>query len=248
MVEELQKIITSDGSISYYNPEFDETYHTRTGALEEALKKHVEPSQVVQKAADGDVVIADVCFGLGYNTIVALAKIREAHPDAFIQVFAFENDKRILQKIEGLKLPEEYSDAHKIVSALVSEESLLEKKDDYELYVYDNNNVVISLYVGDVQKTIHLIAHEVADVIFFDPFSPTKHPALWSKQFLVNVSALLVRGGILTTYSCAKTARESLAFAGLQVEDGPIVGRTSPGSLGIKPKLSSEYKETSSEE
>ena len=78
-MSKLTKVVTGDGSITFHNAEVDEHYHTTTGALEEALEKHVIPSEVVKFAkASSEVVIADVCFGLGYNSIVALTKIWEA--------------------------------------------------------------------------------------------------------------------------------------------------------------------------
>jgi len=252
MTEELQKVITSDNSITYYNPEVDECYHTRTGALEEALKKHVEPSNVVELAKDGDVVIGDVCFGLGYNTIVAIAKIQEKYPDALIQVFAFENDLRILEKIQNLELPKQYQNAHEKIKTLLHKDSIKETTDECSLYVYEDEKLTMSLYLGDVEQTIHKISHEVLNVVFFDPFSPTKQANLWSNQFVVNVAATMARGGVLTTYSCARPARDALRFAGLEVHDGPIVGRSSPGSLGIKPLLDlqdeEKTKDTSSKE
>ena len=37
----------------------------------------------------------------------------------------------------------------------------------------------------------------------------------------------------LSTYSCAKFVRNNLKEAGFAVKDGPIIGRSSPGTIAI---------------
>lgn len=44
-----QKVKTADNSITFKSLEFKETYHSTSGAYEEALKKHIEPSGILNK-------------------------------------------------------------------------------------------------------------------------------------------------------------------------------------------------------
>lgn len=246
MQKPLEQVKTSDGSLTYYNPDVDECYHSRTGAIEEALEKHVKPSGVIDKASEGIVVIADVCFGLGYNTIVAITNIWQAHSDATVQVFAFENDVRILRAIAEVEMPQEYEGVRSKIVELVSGEPF-QRQEGQDIYLYEDDRLVITLYVGDVRKTIRQLSREVVDVVFFDPFSPSKQPELWNENFIVAVARTLAPGGVLTTYSCAKLVREHMEFAGLIVEDGPSVGRVSPSTIAKKP-LQEEKEEQQEQE
>lgn len=88
----MKEIITKDGSITFYNEEVGETYHSVSGALEEAQKKFVEPCKVKK----GDVVL-DICFGLGYNAAAALEK--------GANVVALEQDVDLKKVIPALSLP-----------------------------------------------------------------------------------------------------------------------------------------------
>ena len=44
----MDKIITADGSVTYRDLDLDECYHTQSGALTEALEKHVVPSGMLE--------------------------------------------------------------------------------------------------------------------------------------------------------------------------------------------------------
>lgn len=226
----LSPVRTDDGSLTFHNDEFGECYHSTSGALEEALEKHVLPSKVIERS--GEVVVGDVCFGLGYNSIVAMKQFFEKNPDSFMQIFAFENDIHILEKIKDLDLPDEYKPyQEKIVSLL---NTVQEQTNDYTLYVHTDDQVSISLYLGDVRHTLLMIADDVFDVVFFDPFSPKKHPVLWEMQFFEEVYRSMNFNSVLTTYSCARKVREAMNAVGFIVSDGPSIGRKSPSTIAVK--------------
>ena len=228
----LKKIITEDGSISFYNTEIEESYHSKSGALEEALKKHVEPSNI--KTKKDFTIIGDLFFGLGYNTIVAIKTFLENNPEGIIQVFAFENDLSIIQKLNEIKLPEEYEPYKNIIIELIDEKNKRLQKEDYDLFVYESEQIIISLYLGDIKKTLSLISDESFEIVFFDPFSPKKQGLFWSETFLEEVYRVMDKNSVLTTYSCAKKVRENMTRVGFKIFDGPIIGRKSPGTIARK--------------
>lgn len=224
---------TADGSITYHNSDVDETYHSKSGAIDEALRKHVIPSKILEQDFH-NIVIGDVCFGLGYNTIVAIAKLLEKNPTTNIQVFAFENDYVILNEINNISLPYEYKDVHKKIIKLINSEPI-EKEENFSLHIFDDKNLTITLYVGDMLNTLPIISDDVFDVIFFDPFSPQKNPYLWSKEAFENTFRSMKQGSLLTTYSCARMVRDNMRAVGFKVIDGPSVGRRAPSTIAIKP-------------
>ncbi|MBN1175356.1 hypothetical protein JXA48_01810 [Candidatus Woesearchaeota archaeon] len=232
----ISKVITDDGSVTFHNDSVDETYHSKSGALDEALRKHVIPTGIVEISKEtSDVVIGDVCFGLGYNSLVAITEIKKVNPDCHIQIFAFENDYAILDEIPKLALDNSYSFAHDAISKLVSKDSLVEENGDFNIHVFSNDTLTITLYVGDVLTCLPRLADDTLDVVFFDPFSPQKNPHLWSVEFFSSVFNVLMPGGFLSTYSCARIVRDNLRSAGFSVKDGPSVGRRAPSTIAIKP-------------
>jgi len=66
----MKKIITKDGSVTFKNESYDETYHSTSGALEEAFEKFAKPCNL----KDGMNVL-DICFGIGYNSLAAIVSI-----------------------------------------------------------------------------------------------------------------------------------------------------------------------------
>jgi tRNA 5-methylaminomethyl-2-thiouridine biosynthesis bifunctional protein len=72
------------------------------------------------------------------------------------------------------------------------------------------------------------------DVCMFDPFSPKKCPKLWDEKIFKEVYGLLNEKAILTTYSCARIARNNMKKIGFDVKNGPSIGRKAPSTIAIK--------------
>lgn len=215
----MQKITTPDGSVTFHNPEFDEAYHSKSGAKEEAIKKFVEPCLIKELAKSGKIQILDVCFGLGYNTAAAIDVALEENPGCVIKIIGLELDESILQEV--LSVPESFA-CYNLIKETV--------KNNYH---YKKNNIEIQIIIGDACETIKQLSDEF-DAIFFDPFSPKKCPALWSKEIFQETYRLLKTNSRLTTYSCARIVRDNLKEAGFTVFDGPKLWRRGPSTIGVK--------------
>lgn len=203
---------TRDGSFTLFNETVKEHYHSISGALEEALEKHVKAIGV----EDGFHIL-DFCFGLGYNSIVA------TYGHKNLEIIGLENDLKILKTIKFLEVP----------AALRSEFEIFRNIGE-KLEISDQNNNTIRLIIGDALQTINLLPENYFDRVFFDPFSPQKQPEMWSEETFRKVFEKLKQGGKLSTYSCAKWIRKNMKKVGFQVSDGPVVGRKSPATIGIK--------------
>lgn len=204
----MRKIITKDGSTTYYNEKYDECYHSKTGAVEEAEKKFVEPAKIRE-----GVKILDVCFGLGYNTMAALKKAKK------LKIIGLEKDKEILKKIQGTDVKKYKKEYSKIKEAA---------KKGY----HKDKDSEIKIIMGDATKTIRKI-DEKFDAVFLDPFSPPKNPELWTQKFFREIKKRMKKGSILTTYSCARIVRENMRKAGFKVMDGPRVRRRGPSTIAM---------------
>lgn len=217
----MEKIITKDDSITFHNKEFDETYHTISGAKEEALKKFILPS--LKKSQDinkqNSIKILDVCFGLGYNTAAALDVITKKFPSIKIEIVALEIDKIILNKI--LEINANFN-SYNLIKKCINQNFKIKK-----------DNISIKIILGNAVQTIKQINEEF-DFIFHDPFSTKKMPEFWREDFFKEEFRLLKNNGILTTYSCARLVRDNLKAVGFKIYDVEPVGRRAPSTLAIK--------------
>lgn len=90
-------IKTKDGTISLYNTEVNDIYHSDVGSYTEAMGKFVYPSGISEFAENNDVItIMDICYGLGYNSIAAITEIFKINPNCKINLLILENDPDVL--------------------------------------------------------------------------------------------------------------------------------------------------------
>ncbi|MFA6888825.1 MAG: MnmC family methyltransferase [Candidatus Woesearchaeota archaeon] len=214
----MKKIITPDGSVTFHNEQFDESYHSRSGAKEEAVKKFAEPCQIAELAKKGHIRMLDICFGLGYNTAAAIDTALEANSECKIEVIGLEIDPEILSAIGELD--------NSFLCFDIIKEAAKNK-------IYKNNNVSIQLILGDAIETIKQTSGEF-NAIFLDPFSPKKCPQLWTKEFFEELYKRTINNGRLATYSCARIVRDNLRAVGYEIHDGPQLWRRGPSTIAIK--------------
>lgn len=60
---------TADGSVGLYNSDYDDIYHSATGALTEAFEKFIYPVNLKELISRSDSLkVLDICYGIGYNS------------------------------------------------------------------------------------------------------------------------------------------------------------------------------------
>ena len=82
---------TDDGSVGLYDIEIKDIYHSKTGALKEAIDKFITPilaCREIQNKAELNVL--DICYGVGYNS-KALKSILRGH-NIFIDALDMNKD------------------------------------------------------------------------------------------------------------------------------------------------------------
>ncbi|MBC6417410.1 MAG: hypothetical protein GDA44_00725 [Prochloron sp. SP5CPC1] len=238
--DELVVKLTGDGSFTFFSPEFQETFHSRSGAKQEAEEKFVLPCGLEQLAQQkNSLQILDICYGLGYNSAAALATIWKVNPHIQIQLIALELEPRVCQKARASQLLELWKPPIPQLLATLAVNQEVKK-----------SHLQAKLFWGDGRVTIKQVIglNFQADAIFLDPFSPPKCPQLWTVEFLSLVAICLKPTGILATYSCAAAVRVALQLAGLTVGASKSVGRRSPGTVANKtgadlPPLSLQERE-----
>lgn len=207
----MEKIITADGSVTFHNDVVGDHYHSKTiGAFEEAMEKYARPVMIKE-----GMTILDVCFGLGYNTLAAMALAKKLH------IIGLEADSSILEKIEEIPSPNGYDALFAIIRKAAKE------------HHYIDESYTIRLMLGDARDSLKHISEKV-DAVLFDPFAPSKAPELWHADVFKTIHDIMRPGARLATYSCARWVRDNMRNVGFKVEDGPTIGRRSPGTIAIR--------------
>ncbi len=216
----LQKVITKDNTESFLNETVQQTYHSMTGAVEEALKKYAIPCKIKELAKSGKITILDFCFGLGYNSAMAIDIALEENPDCVIEIIGLEFDPEIIHKIQEVNPPIKFFPSYKKITPLNLE--------------FSKGNISVKVILGDAKKTAPELPADYFDAIFYDPFSPQAAPEMWTEELFREMHRVMKATAILATYSCARLVRDNMSKAGLFYDDGPIVGRRGPGTIATK--------------
>ncbi len=225
--------LTDDGSTTFWNEKFQEAYHSRVGAYTEALEKHVQACKIPELAAtQNEIKILDLCFGLGYNSAVAIFEATKINPQVMIEIVALENDLEIVQQIGDLKVPQELSYIMRQLSAISKQEP--EPVMGLPCFNLTRDNYNLNLIIADAEISLMLLEENYYDAVFYDPFSPKVCPELWHPSFIADVVSKAKPGAYLSTYSSARIAKDGFAAAGCEIFEGPKCGRRDGGVLARK--------------
>lgn len=197
---------TQDGSPTVWAANWQQTYHSLHGAVQESAHVFVESGF---RASEADpCCVCEFGFGTGLNAFLVWRELQMQARK--VHYLAFE------------KYPLEYE----LYSKLNYGNSAEEKQAFMALHEcrWGEKTMLGEMFcVEKIQAdmaAIELAANE-ADVVFFDAFSPDVQPELWTAEFLGRIARLMKSGGVFTTYSVKGHVRRSLREAGLQVEKIP---------------------------
>jgi len=216
----MRKILTHDNTETFINDEVGESYHSFTGAVEEALKKYAEPCKIAELAKKGKIKILDVCSGLGYNSAMAIDVALESNPNCEIEVVCLEFDPEIVKKIQEVNPPIKFFKHYKKINP--------------ENLEFTQDTVTVKVILGDARETAKQLQENHFDAVFFDPFSPKTAPDMWQTPFFKEMFRVMNDTAILATFSCARMVRENMAAADLMYDEGPTVSRRGPGTIATK--------------
>lgn len=192
-----KSVMTGDGSQTLYSAEFDETYHSdRDGALYETLQKHVL-SAFRLKGEQEKLMILDICFGLGYNTLATLYYIQKKKLATKIHIISPEIDRGLVESLASFVYPREFAALLPIIEAL-----------SRDLF-YEDAQFRIEILIGDARQLLPQIK-EKFDIVYQDAFSPAHNPMLWTREYFAQIRSMIKEDGVLTTYSIAADVRMGL--------------------------------------
>ena len=200
-------IRTEDGSTTIRIPDWDECYHSRHGAIQEAY--HVFIKNGLSLFEGKPLSILEIGFGTGLNAfITAIESQRHGNID-YVGVEAYPVSAEELQAMN-------YADAieggrHQALFGAIHEA-------DWEIPVKLSSHYKLTKR----QQFFHEIADQARfDLIYFDAFGYRVQPELWSEAIFRRMYDALNERGMLVTYAARGVVKRNLQAAGFRVEKCP---------------------------
>ncbi len=201
---------TGDGSYTLHIPEWDEQYHSKHGAIAEALHVFIKEGLYYwsSKNAATKISIMEIGFGTGLN---ALLTFLETEKNVFqIDYTGVEAYPLSLDEIEKLNYTS-------LLNA--SEEKFLKL---HEISWEEKTAISDNFRLTKQKQFFSEINNENSfNLIYFDAFGIRVQPELWTEEIFKKMFSALKPNGVLVTYAANGNARRAMQAVGFSVERLP---------------------------
>lgn len=208
-------ITTADGSKTIHIEEWNEQYHSKHGAIQEANHVYLKHGLLfyLSECNTSDSVpisVLEIGFGSGLNALLTLqfAENNKTKID-YVGVEAFPVLKEELQL---LNYPDQLGIDTKRFELLHQSE-------------WESKQTISNNFQCTKQQKFFRDIHDINayDVIYFDAFGARVQPELWTKEIFQRMYNALRPNGVMTTYAAIGEVRRLLTAIGFEVErlEGP---------------------------
>jgi len=206
---ELKLILSNDGSHTLYRGDIDETYHSRHGAIQEALHVFIEKGLKEVERTNNEITILEIGFGTGLNAL--LTCLHASSKINYIGLEAFPIKEEVLKTLNyAAKVNEVDSNDifHKLHNTKWEQicsitETFSIKKVEREIQSYKINQPI--------------------DLVYFDAFGPNSQSEMWDIAIFQKLYDAMSANGIFVTYCAKGQVRRDLQTVGFDMErlEGP---------------------------
>jgi tRNA U34 5-methylaminomethyl-2-thiouridine-forming methyltransferase MnmC len=204
-----RKIIrTADGSKTIHIEDWNEQYHSKHGAIQEAY--HVFIGHGLSRFPDREIHLLEIGFGTGLNAFITFLEARKRNISVhYTGVEAYPISDLELQQLNYVSELQAESNAADFLrmhqgaweeDIEISKEFILQKQKKDFSRIDDENRY---------------------DLIYFDAFGARIQPELWTKAMFDRMHMALKKNGVLTTYAAKGSVRRAMQAVGLTVERLP---------------------------
>lgn len=198
-------IQTEDGSTTIHLEEWNESYHSKHGAIQEA--KHVFIKNGLSLFAGKTISILEIGFGTGLNAFITY--LESQNLGQVIDYVGVEAYPVVPEEIESMNYVEE-----------------LGAQNEWEIFkkMHESNwNEAFSLSNHFTITKRQQFFQEINDVeqfdlIYFDAFGYRVQPELWSTEIFKKMYDSLKTNGVLVTYAARGVVKRSMIEVGFRVE------------------------------
>ena len=202
-------IITSDGSTTIYLPDWDEQYHSKHGAIQEAYHVFIKNGLDLFETGT-DISVLEIGFGTGLNCFITFLEGRNS------------NMKIDYTGVEAYPVKQEEVDHLNYVVELkaISDQKIFK---NMHLFSWNKGHTLSSSFVLHKKKALfeNIKDTNKYNLIYFDAFGAKVQPELWTAGIFNKMYEALQQKGILVTYSAKGSVRRAMQEAGFEVERLP---------------------------
>jgi tRNA U34 5-methylaminomethyl-2-thiouridine-forming methyltransferase MnmC len=198
-------IITADGSTTIHIPEWNEQYHSKHGAIQEAY--HVFVKNGLSLFNNQKINVLEIGFGTGLNCFITLLELEKFNLEVdYTGVEAYPISKKEIESlnyISQLKAEEKASFFNQIHEMSWEEKHV----------IHENFNLI-----KQQKSFVNIDDKNTFNLIYFDAFGARVQPELWTEEIFKKMYIALKKGGVLVTYSAKGSVRRAMQAVGFVVE------------------------------
>ena len=196
---------TLDGSTTIHLPDWNESYHSKHGAIQEAY--HVFIKNGLSLFQGKSISILEIGFGTALNTFIT-----------------FLESQKSLQTIDYVGVEAYPISAEEVLQMNYVAELDAEKERLKFEFMHQSNweekNVISSKFTLTKRKQFfeEISDENQFDLIYFDAFGYRVQPELWSSEIFKKMYKALKVNGVLVTYAARGVVKRSMIEVGFTVE------------------------------
>lgn len=203
-------MITADGSSTIHLPDWNEQYHSKNGALQEAYHVFIEAGLYKIAETVKNIAVLEIGFGTGLNAFITFLESDrfglnidyigiEAYPVCedelenlnYVTLLNAESKKNVFKKMHTVDWNEKQS---------ISTHFSLTKRKQFFEDITDENSY---------------------NLIYFDAFGAKNQPDLWTEVIFEKMYKAIKNNGVLVTYAAKGSVRRAMQTVGFTVERLP---------------------------
>lgn len=205
-------VITADGSSTIHLPEWDEQYHSKHGAIQEAYHVFIKHGlhHFYKNNHHKSISILEIGFGTGLNAFITLLEAEKLK--ILIDYYGVEGYPVLMDEINQLN----YSQ----LLDVESDASVFKKLHEFsweESHKITSNFSLIkqNRFFGEIND------NDCYNIIYFDAFGARVQPELWTEKMFKKMFDAIKIDGVLVTYSAKGSVRRAMEAVGFKVERLP---------------------------
>ncbi|WP_405381185.1 tRNA (5-methylaminomethyl-2-thiouridine)(34)-methyltransferase MnmD [Maribacter sp. LLG6340-A2] len=201
-------ITTADGSKTIQIKDWNEQYHSKHGAIQEAYHVFIHSGLHLYK--DCPLHILEIGFGTGLNALITLleADAQKLNIDyTGVEAFPVSGEElaqlNYLEELNVLSRQKTFNEMH---------------SSPWEKLVPITSGFRLKKQQKDFKEITDI---EQYDLVYFDAFGARVQPELWTYEIFMIMFKALKKGGYLVTYAAKGSVRRAMLDVGFLVERLP---------------------------
>lgn len=228
-------ITTADGSTTIHIPEWNEQYHSKHGAIQEAYHvfikhglqhvlstyegKHEATTVSKNTSAPNDLNMAkkpqclsilEIGFGTGLNAFITLLEAEKFKTP--INYYGVEGYPVLIDEIHQLNYSEVLHNSNK--ASVFNQLHQVSWEEHHKVTPYFSLTKQ-NRFFADIKEKEHY------NLIYFDAFGARVQPELWTEDIFKSMFNALLPHGVLVTYAAKGIVRRAMETVGFKVERLP---------------------------